>query len=390
MLKNKRVIVGITGSVAAYKAPDLVREIKKEGVDVRSVITEAAGRFVTPLSLEIASEHPVFCNLFDPPFAHIDLVREADALLIAPATGNTISKMASGIADNLLLSLALAFNKIKIVAPAMNWRMYSNEIFTDKLQYLKSKGFIEVAPESGHLACGEEGIGRMAAVETIVDTLKKALHEKDLQGLKIIVTAGPTREFIDPVRFISNRSSGKMGFALAEAAYMRGADVILISGPNCLKSIKGIQYIGIETSEQMERAVNENLSQCNVIIMSAAVADFRCSNVSNVKVDKSDILSLNLVKNRDIIKNIAMKKKNMTIVGFSAETGRDIDRARGKMISKNLDMIVFNDVTQEGAGFDVDTNIVTIMTGDKEEHLPQMTKKEVAHAILDRVVALRR
>lgn len=386
MRKNKSIIIGITGSVAAYKTPDLIKSVKNENIEVKVVYTESAAQFVTPLTLETVSGYPVFSGIFDSPMAHIKYTDKADALLIVPASANTVSKIASGIADNLLTTIALSFRGPTLLAPAMNWRMYENPIFKDKLDYIKSKGLVEIAPDSGKLACGEEGVGRMASLEEIKLALLKSITKQDLNGLKVLVTAGPTREYFDPIRFISNRSSGKMGFSLARAAYLRGAEVSVISGTSCLESYPEIEFLYIDTAEEMEKAVKERADGADILIMSAAVADYRPAEKLESKVDKSKGLNLELIKTNDIISSVASANRKTFIVGFSAETGDRIDRARMKMQRKKMDMIVFNDVSQEGAGFDTDTNVVTIIDKDNEYPLPKMTKPEVADAIFDKVI----
>ncbi|MBF0565520.1 MAG: bifunctional phosphopantothenoylcysteine decarboxylase/phosphopantothenate--cysteine ligase CoaBC [Nitrospirae bacterium] len=382
------VILGITGSIAAYKAPELVRAFRAEGLEVRSVMTESAKEFVTPLTLETLTGHTVLTDIFSSPLAHISVPRDGSVFVVAPATLNTISKWAAGIADNLLLAMLMAFRGQVLVAPAMNWRMYENPIFQDKLAYLKSRGITEIPPESGNLACGEEGVGKMASPSTIVQYVKRALSKQDLLGLKVVVTAGPTREYIDPVRFISNRSSGKMGYALALVAFLRGASVTLISGPTCRPPVElpneCIELVRVETSEEMEKEVSVKSVDADILVMSAAVADFKPAVLSSEKYERHDGLSLSFVKTTDIVAGIASRRPRPFIVGFSAETGNRIDRAKEKMARKGIDMMVFNDVTAPGAGFDVDTNIITIITATAIYPLPIMTKEKAAHAIFDK------
>ncbi len=388
-LKNRHIIIGVTGSVAAYKTLDLIRLLRGEGINTIVVMTESSKRFVTPMSLEIASGNRVFSDTFESTFAHIDLVKESIAMLIAPATANTISKFASGIADNLLTTLFISFDGPRIVAPAMNWRMYENSIFKDKLSYLKEKGVIEIEPESGHLACGDEGIGRMASIETISNVIKKTLTKKNLQGLRTVVTAGPTREYIDPVRFISNRSSGKMGYSIANSAYMRGANVTLISGWTCLNPLSEIEFIQVETAEEMKRATINKTKGTDILIMAAAVSDFKPIKTSSEKIARADSISVSLIKTDDIISRIASRKKRPFIVGFAAETGNKVERAREKLFNKGLDMMVFNDVTLNGAGFDTETNIVTIINRENNFPFQKMKKEEVSNKILDSILEMR-
>ncbi len=385
---EKTILLGATGSVAAYKIPDLVREIKNEGIIVKVIMTDSSMLFVTPLSLEISSQNPVFSDVFESPFTHIDITKDADALLVAPATANTISKFASGIADNLLTISFMSFNGPKVLVPAMNWRMYENPVFQDKLNYLKDKGVIEIPPESGHLACGEEGIGRMADIETIKNVVKMVVTKHDLKGMKVVVSAGPTREYIDPVRFISNRSSGKMGYSLAKTAFYRGAKVILISGPSCLNTLKEVEFIPVESFKEMEEAIISKTPEADILIMTAAVADFMPEKKLSEKIQRNDNMSLSLLKTNDILFSVASMKKRPFIVGFSAEIGNEIDRARRKLTKKGIDMIVFNDLTAEGAGFDSDTNIVTILSKDSDYPLPKMSKDEVANNVYDKVLEM--
>ncbi len=391
ILKNKSVLLGITGGVAAYKSVELARRLKDEEVSVTAVMTEASQHFITRLSVEVATQNRVFTSLYEDPMAHIRLPLEADLIVIAPATANTLSKFANGIADDLLSTCLLSCSGKKvIVAPSMNWRMYENPLFRNNLDRLISAGVIQVGPEKGGLACGEDGIGRMSEVPDILDSIRAALSVKDLAGEKIIVTAGPTREYIDPVRFISNRSSGKMGFALASAARDRGADVTLISGPTALKPPAGVRFIHAETAGDMLAAVKEEAwKNATILVMAAAVADFSPESKAGVKLDKKDIGDLKLRRTEDIISAISSGGSRPLIVGFAAETGSDLARARKKMRDKHMDMIVFNDVTEPGSGFDVDTNRVVIMDGKGEKNLEHMSKDSVAHAIFDRVLEIK-
>ena len=388
-LRNKSLILGVTGGVAAYKTVDLVRRLREEGLSVTVIMTEAAQYFVAPLSLEIASQNKVYSNIFHDPMAHIYLPAEADIMVIAPATANIIGKCARGIADDLLSTSFLSFRGNVIIAPSMNWRMYESPIFQDNLKYLLSKGITQIGPERGNLACGEEGMGRMADVSEIVESVLSTLTKKDLAGEKILVTAGPTREYLDPVRFLSNRSSGKMGYAIARAASRRGADVTLISGHSFLQRPQGIRFVSVETASDMLEAVKKEALSSTVLIMSAAVSDFMPTAGANVKIEKANGLTIRLKATPDIISEISKKRKRPFIVGFAAETGRRIGRARKKLKEKKMDMIVFNDVTEEGSGFDVDTNKVTIIDREKETKLPRMTKNSVADAILDKLVKVK-
>lgn len=388
-LRNKSLLLGVTGGVAAYKTVDLVRRLREEGLSVTVIMTEAAQNFVTPLSLEIASQSKIYSNLFHDPMAHIYLPAEADIMVIAPATANIIGKCARGIADDLLSTCFLSFRGNVIIAPSMNWRMYESPIFQENLKLLLSQGITQVGPEKGDLACGEEGMGRMADVSDIVASVLSFVKKKDLTGEKMLVTAGPTREYLDPVRFLSNRSSGKMGYAIARAASRRGADVTLISGHSSLQRPHGTRFIPVETASDMLEAVKKEARASTVLIMSAAVSDFMPAARSNVKIEKARGLTVRLKTSPDIISAVSGKRKRPFIVGFAAETGRRKGRARKKLIEKQMDMIVFNDVTEEGSGFDTDTNKVIIIDRKKETALPRMSKDSVADAILDKLVEVK-
>ena len=389
MLRNKSILLGVTGGVAAYKSLDLIRRLREEGSSVTVIMTGAAKNFVTPLSLEVASGHRVYADIFSDPMSHITLPANADIFVIAPATANIIGKFANGIADDLLSTCLLSFRGKTVIAPAMNWRMYENPVFQKNLKTLLSLGVIQVGPEKGSLACGEEGIGKMADVPDIIESLKSAFANRDLLNEKILVTAGPTREYLDPVRFLSNRSSGKMGYAIARAALRRGAEVILISGPSSLDKPKGVHFISVETAGDMFNAVTSELPSSTVLIMAAAVSDFMPAEMSQKKLEKSEKLILHLKRSPDIIAAAGKKKKKPFIIGFAAETGQKTENAKKKLKEKNMDMIIFNDVTEAGSGFDVDTNKVMIIEGEKEISLPVLSKDAVADAILDRMVKIR-
>jgi len=389
VLRDKSVLLGVTGGAAAYKAVDVIRRLREEGASVTVIMTEAAKKFITPLTLEIASQNRVYSDLFSDPMAHIILPARADIMVIAPATANTIAKFSKGIADNLLSTCLLSFMGKIVIAPSMNWRMYENPIVQENLTYLLSRGVIQVGPERGSLACGEEGIGRMSEASEIIETIRSALSPKDLVKEKIIVTAGPTREYLDPIRFISNRSSGKMGYAITRAALRRSAEVTLISGPSLLSQPRGVKFISVETAVDMFDAVNQELPSSTVLVMSAAVSDFMPAEKAEEKIDKSEELLLRLRQTPDIISEIGKREDRPFIIGFAAETGSKIERARKKLKEKNMDMIILNDVTKAGSGFDVDTNSVVILDREKEISLPLLSKDSVAEAILDRLVQLR-
>lgn len=389
MLKGRNILLGVTGSIAAYKSAEIARRLMDEGADVHAVMTGAAARFITPYTLQTLTGNPVGTDLFDDPFSHINLAKNADLFLIAPVTANTINKLSCGIADNLLSNLWLTFRGPVIMAPAMNERMYGHATVQNSMKLLQKAGVHFVGPVTGSLACGDEGIGKMAETPSIVEAAVAALTPKDLDGQRIVITAGPTREAIDPVRYISNRSSGKMGYALALAAKRRGARVTLISGPSAEERPDGVICVAVESALEMEKAVMKHLPGASALIMSAAVADFSPSLKSKVKYDKKDINLLKLKRTSDILRKAGQQTKKRILVGFAAETGHDIDRAKKKLKDKNLDLIVMNDVTQEGAGFEVDSNIVTIIDkkGTVAEH-SIMKKIDVADIILDRMIAL--
>ncbi|MCF6095845.1 bifunctional phosphopantothenoylcysteine decarboxylase/phosphopantothenate--cysteine ligase CoaBC [Thermovorax subterraneus] len=398
MLQDKFIVLGVTGSIAAYKAAELVRLLKKRGAEVQVVMTSSAKEFVTPLTFQVLSGNPVVTDMFEKPVRweveHVSLADRADLFVIAPATANVIAKMAAGIADDMLTASVLATQAKVLVVPAMNVNMYLNPITQQNISFLKEKGFYVMEPDEGFLACGYSGKGRFPEPEKILKVIERLAGVcGDLQNKKILITAGPTREPIDPVRFISNRSSGKMGYALAEAAVERGGEVILISGPTCLPQPSGLyKYIRVNTALEMRECVLEYFPWSDVVIKAAAVSDFRPKNYSEHKIKKKDsatAMTLELEKNPDILKELGEKKQKQLLVGFAAETDEIKENAVEKLNKKNLDLIVVNDVTAEGAGFEVDTNIVRIYYKDgSAEEIPKMTKKELAHVILDRVVKL--
>lgn len=396
MFKDKTIVIGVSGGIAVYKTLDVISRLRKLGVNVYVIMTASATEFVTPLSFQSLSQNYVVCDMFEDPktwdVEHISLAKKADVFLIAPATANTIGKMANGIADDMLTTTVMATKAKVLIAPAMNTNMYENPIVQRNINILKELGYNFIDPESGRLACGDTGKGKLATPENIVDEVVKLLStEQDLKGKSIIVTAGPTMESIDPVRFISNRSSGKMGYAIAAQAINRGAHVTLISGPTNLTPPQNLKkLIRIESAKDMYDAVTENLDVNQVVIKSAAVADYKPKDYSDKKIKKSnDDLSIELDRNKDIAYEIGKIKNDKVLVGFAAETNDLIENAKGKVKKKNLDFIVANDLTKEGAGFGVDTNIVKII--DKEGNIteyPKMKKEEVANVILDKVKIL--
>jgi phosphopantothenoylcysteine decarboxylase/phosphopantothenate--cysteine ligase len=391
VLNGKKILLGVTGSIAAYKSLEVIRRLTDENAHVTVVMTESACRFVSPLSFEMISGQPVHRDLFKGYFSHISLAKESHVFLVAPATANTINKFACGIADNLLGTLWLAYEGPSVMAPAMNERMYKNSTVQKNIRELAKNGVTFVGPAKGDLACREKGIGRMAEVTDIIEAVKDSLSQKDLQGHRILVTAGPTREALDPVRYISNRSSGKMGYAIAEAAYRRGANVTLISGPTSIKAPRGITFIPVEKTAEMQKAVVDNFQKSTSAIMVAAVCDFTPSIEAKTKIDKQNGYALKLKKTPDILSELGKKKGKRMLVGFAAETDNDIQKAKKKLRGKNLDMLVFNNISREGAGFDIDTNIVSLITGNgKISDLPLMKKEEIAGAILDRIIKFKR
>ncbi len=393
MLNDKFVALGVTGSIAAYKSVELVRLLKKAGARVQVIMTKSACEFVKPLTFQVVSQNSVITDMFrEPSFwevEHVALADKADIFLVAPATANIIAKMAAGIADDMLTSTLLATKAKIIVIPAMNVNMYENPITQRNIKSLRTNGITVFEPEEGELACGYTGKGRFPEPRDILEQLKIVLGEDgDFKNKKLLITAGPTREPIDPVRFITNHSSGKMGYALAEKAIHRGADVILVSGPTNLDPPLGLyKYISVETAEEMFKAVMEYYLEVDVIIKSAAVADFSPKHRESEKIKKQGFnMNIELKKNPDILQELGNRKKQQILIGFAAETSNATTNAQDKMKRKNLDFIVLNDLTQEGAGFSGDTNIVRILHKDgRIEELPKMLKKELADEILNRV-----
>ena len=394
MLTGKRIVVGVTGGIAAYKACDLVSRLKKRGAQVRVVLTEHACQFVQPLSFETLSGNPAYTDSFDRKYEieHVALAKWADLLLIAPATANCMAKMACGIADDLLSTTCLAVRCPVLVAPAMNSAMWRNPATQANLELLRSRGVRFVGPEAGHLACGDDDVGRMSEPEQIAEAVEAILNpRRDLEGLNVLVTAGPTVERIDPVRYITNRSTGKMGYALAEAARDRGANVTLISGPTQLTAPQGVELVKIESSAQLCAAVLERGDQADVVIQAAAPADFRPKSVAERKIKKTgESMTLELEATTDIAAELGRRKMpGQILVAFAAETNDVMDNARGKLAKKNADLIVANDVSRSDAGFGVDTNVITLITAADVRALEKMSKRAAADAILSRVRELR-
>lgn len=395
MLEGKCVVLGVTGGIAAYKACEIVSRLKKLHANVRVVLTEHACRFVQPLTFETLSGNQVAVSAFEHSFEieHISLARAADLLLIAPATANIIGKMAHGIADDLLSTTAMAVVCPILIAPAMNCAMYRSAALQENLETLKGRGVLTVGPESGHLACGDEDIGRMSEPETIVARVCELLRgQDDLAGKHVLVTAGPTREMVDPVRFLSNRSSGKMGYAIAEAAARRGARVTLVSGPVALERPRGVETVPVTSTLDLYREVTERAKSADLVIQAAAPADFRPLEAARHKIKKTgEGMTLQLTPNPDVAAQLGRDKhEGQVLVAFAAETDDLIANARKKLDKKNADMVVANDVTQPGAGFAGDTNRVTLVTRSDARELPLMSKRDVADAILDRALELMR
>ena len=419
MLNGKKIVLGVTGGIAAYKCVDLASRLRKKGAEVHVILTRGAQNFVTETAMREISGNPVITSMWGEihnyDVEHIALATLADVVLIAPATANVIAKAAAGIADDMLTTTVLATRAPIFFAPAMNSNMYENPVTQQNITTLQQRGWQLIPPASGHLACGTSGIGRMPEPAELVEVLENyfageggSVESADgntmdntmgniigstMQGLKLLVTAAGTREPIDPVRYIGNRSSGKMGYAIAEAAARLGAEVTLISGPSALQPPAGVEFFGVESAREMRQLVQERFPACDIVIKAAAVADYRVKNVSDQKIKKNDAeLTLVLEKNPDILKELGeMKQPHQTLVGFAAETQNLLQYAKGKLEKKNLDMIVANDVSKPQAGFNVDTNLIKLLKRDGSiEELSLMSKKELAYIILDRVMKLRK
>lgn len=416
MLKDKNIILGVTGGIAAYKCVDLVSRLRKQGADVHVILTKGAQNFVTETAMREISGNPVVTSMWQEiqqyDVEHIALAQLADVVLVAPATANVIAKCACGMADDMLTTTLLATKAPVFFAPAMNTNMYENSITQQNLHTLQERGCHIIDPAAGHLACGTSGVGRMPEPQELVEILadffatgkelaesdeadsrQYLAEELDFSGLNILVTAAGTREPIDPVRYIGNRSSGKMGYAIAEAARDLGANVTLISGPSALTPLAGVNFFKVESARDMRRLVLENFPESQIVIKAAAVADYRVKNVADHKIKKNDEeLTLVLEKNPDILKELGQKKqKGQVLVGFAAETQNLIQYAQSKLEKKNLDMIVANDVSKPQAGFNVDTNLIKLLKRDGSiEELPLMSKKDLAYIILNHVMKIYR
>ncbi len=396
-LAGKCVVLGVTGGIAAYKACELTSRLRKAGAQVYVIMTKNACQFVAPLTFETLSNHPVATDTFARPetweVEHVALAKRADVFVIAPATANILAKMACGLADDMLSTTVLATRAPVLVAPAMNTGMWDNPATQENVERLQQRGVHFIGPEGGFLACGDTGAGRMSEPKDIFDAIEKLLAmQQDLAGLSVLVTAGPTQERLDPVRFITNRSSGKMGYAIAAAAAARGASVTLVTGPTSLPIPQGVNAVRILSTQELYDQMLALCPQMDVVIQAAAPADFTPETVADQKIKKqgNEPLVIRLTQTPDVAAAVGkVKKEGQTLVGFAAETNDVLQNAQKKLAKKNLDLIVANDVTEPGAGFDVDTNIVTFVTQDGLEKLPKMKKAEVADALLDRILRAR-
>ena len=392
MLKEKTVILGVSGGIAAYKIPNLASMLVKSGADVHVLMTENAAHFITAVTFETLTGHKCIIDTFDRNFEfeveHVALAKKADLLLVAPATANVIGKLAHGICDDMLTTTAMACQCPMLVAPAMNTRMYENPILQDNLEILKEYGMTVIDPAAGRLACGDTGAGKMPEPEELFDYICQAIeYPKDLAGKKVLVTAGPTREALDPVRFLTNHSTGKMGYALARAASRRGADVTLVSGPVNIPAPRFVNLVPVESARDMFETVKSLAPGQDAVIKAAAVADYRPASVSAEKIKKSDgETSLPLERTDDILAWLgANRRPGQFLCGFSMETENLLENSRKKLEKKNIDMIAANSLKEPGAGFGTDTNVVTLITKDGQEALEKMSKDEAAHRILDRI-----
>jgi len=390
-LKNKTIILGVSGGIACYKSVELVRQLQKAGASVYVIMTKNATRFVGPITFEAISGNPVCVELFnttsDTKFHHIQWAEMADAVVVAPTTANVLAKIAHGIADDALTTFLLAVNSPTLLSPSMNTRMWENNVVQDNISIIKKRKMSILQPASGELACGSSGAGRQPEASVIVEYIHRLLAPQDYHGKKVLVTAGPTLEYIDPVRYISNPSSGKMGYEIARAAFSRGADVTLISGPTNLEFPFGVRRISVQKANEMANAVFDHQAQMDIIIKAAAVADYHVEKPEIHKIKKeTDDLHISLKKNPDILKELGNRKKGQILIGFAAETQDLKKNALQKLTKKNLDMIVANIVGQDDTGFQADTNKVMFFFKDgKEESIPLSSKETVAHCLLDRI-----
>ena len=394
MLKGKCVVLGVTGSIAAYKIASLASALVKLGADVNVIMTKNATNFINPITFETLTSNKCLVDTFDRDFQfnveHVALAKRADIFMVAPASANVIGKMAHGIADDMLTTTILAAKCKKLISPAMNTNMFENPIVQDNIETLRKYGFEIIEPASGYLACGDTGAGKMPEPEVLLQyILKEMAHEHDLAGKKVLVTAGPTEEAIDPVRYITNHSTGKMGYAIAKAAMERGADVTLVTGPVALEPPMFVDIVKIRSAAEMAEAVKAKAGECDIIIKSAAVADYRPKTVASEKIKKKDSedARIELERTEDILSYLgAHKRKDQFICGFSMETENMLENSKKKLAKKNVDMIVANNLKTQGAGFGTDTNVVTIIMSDETWQLPIMSKEEVANAIFDSIL----
>lgn len=396
MNKKQCVVIGVTGGIAVYKALDVISALRKKDIDVRVIMTKSATEFVNPITFQAMSQNMVTTDMFEEPKAweiqHISLAKKADVFLVAPATANIIGKVANGIADDMLSTTIMATKAKVVFAPAMNTNMYTNPIVQENIAKLKRLGYEFIEPASGRLACGDEGQGKLAPVDTIVEATTSLLYnKKDLIGKNVIVTAGPTRADIDPVRFISNRSTGKMGYAIAQEARDRGANVTLISGPTNEKAPYGIEVINVTTNSEMREAVLSIYNNADIVIKSAAVADYKPKEYSTQKIKKGEgSLEIKLIRDNDILMELGLNKKEQVLVGFAAESQNLIENAKKKISKKNLDYIVANDITSKDTGFGSSDNRVIIIDKDGNEHsLDKMSKRDVARNLFDFIMEKR-
>lgn len=397
MLKGKVVVLGVTGSIAAYKIASLASMLVKQHCEVHVIMTKNATNFINPIAFETLTNTKCLVETFDRNFqfhvAHVSLAQKADLMMIAPASANVIGKVAHGIADDMLTTTIMACTGKVMFSPAMNVHMYENPILQDNLNILRKYGYEVIEPATGYLACGDTGSGKMPEPEVLFQyILKEIACEKDMKGMKLMVTAGPTREALDPVRFITNHSTGKMGYAIARRAMLRGADVTLVSGPVSLAPVPFVKIIPVVSAQDMFEAVRDNLEEQDILIKSAAVADYRPANVSDEKVKKKDgDMSIPLERTQDILQYVGShRREDQTICGFSMETQNMLENSRKKLAKKNLDMIIANNLKEKGAGFGTDTNRVTIIAKEEELQLGLLSKEEVADAILDYILTYRK
>ncbi len=392
MVAGKHIVLGVTGSIAAYKIASLASMLVKQKADVTVIMTPNATNFINPITFESLTGNKCLVDTFDRNFEfqveHVSLAKQTDAFLVAPASANVIAKAAHGIADDMLTTTLLACTCPKLFAPAMNTRMYQNPVVQDNMKTLARYGMEVITPASGYLACGDTGEGKMPEPEVLYEYLAKALTPKDMAGKKVLVTAGPTQEKMDPVRYISNHSTGKMGYAVARCAMMRGAEVTLVSGKVDIQPPMGVRIVPVVSAADMAKAVKEAANEQDIIVKAAAVADYRPCVIADEKLKKKDVeMSVKLERTEDILAYLgAHRRDGQFLCGFSMETEHMLEHSRAKLEKKNIDMIVANNLKQEGAGFGTDTNVVTLLTKDETVELPMMSKEEVAERLLDRIM----